>query len=709
MNNMPAWPGWETVKMIGRGSFGAVYEIQREQFGEIEKAAMKLISIPQNPGDLQTMIDNGYDEDSITATFNGHLKDIVSEYMKMSKLKGCANIVNCENVRYIQHDDGVGWDIFIKMELLTPLTKSLPAEIPEETVLKIAKDMCRALMLCGEHNIIHRDIKPQNMFVSPHGDYKLGDFGVAKTVEKTMGGTKIGTYNYMAPEVYNNQPYGKAADIYSLGLTLYWLLNKRRMPFMPLPPTKISAADEEKARYRRLTGETLPAPANGSDDLKRIVLKACAYDPRKRYSSAEEMLLDLEAVGKGTVRKKDKDKHKEKPEKKQKTKMSKKKRRNIIIIVCCILAASAIGNIGEEIAARKLAASNAGTQPDSQHQAEADPWPSLAPLPTIYPIGETDAPVQPTPEPLGLSEYSGSLADFAKVEFERASASSELHQGGVYFVADYAIDEESTRPWIEGVNGSGVGEILTLHFPTEQTFDILSLRLGYARTSELYNKNNRPCRLNFIFSDGSSVEYTFSDINEVQNIKFNRPITTFSIMVEILAVYRGSDDDTCIYQIDAYNSSEAAAPIVPSAKPQLSVYDPDDRDIIIGQISELYAINAQYGVHDEVVKNGDFSYCIKDGYVAVIIDKREPYIQYFYDEGEIRFIIIKPEEYSDEAMRLFLYDNTLFRAMDYQKNTYLIGDGSLFFRSMLSYEDAAVIEYSVAEDFVNNTYPGLLS
>ena len=291
------WPGWETVRLIGRGSFGAVYEIQREAFGDTEKAALKVISIPQNEGDIDEMYSDGHDEESITKIISGHLESVVAEYTLMRKMNGCTNIVNCEDIRYVQHDDGIGWDLFIKMELLTPLTKSLDQSVSEETVIDIGKDICNALVICKQHNIIHRDIKPQNIFVSPYGDYKLGDFGIAKTVEKTMGGTKIGTYKYMAPEVYNNQAYGTTADIYSLGLVLYWLLNERRLPFLPLPPAKIGAGMEEDARSRRLSGETFPLPKHGSNRLKAVVMKACAYDPRERFHSAAEMLEALVYAG----------------------------------------------------------------------------------------------------------------------------------------------------------------------------------------------------------------------------------------------------------------------------------------------------------------------------------------------------------------------------------------------------------------------------
>ena len=112
------WPGWETVRLIGRGTYGTVYEIEREILGEVEKAALKVISIPQNPADIDEMYSDGYDTQSIAATYRGYLKSIVSEYLLMRRMNGCTNIVNCDDVRYVQHEDGFGWDIFIKMEFL---------------------------------------------------------------------------------------------------------------------------------------------------------------------------------------------------------------------------------------------------------------------------------------------------------------------------------------------------------------------------------------------------------------------------------------------------------------------------------------------------------------------------------------------------------------------------------------------------------------
>ena len=77
---------------------------------------------------------------------------------------------------------------------------------------------------------------------------------------------------------------------------LYWLLNERRLPFLPLPPALFTIEQENDALNRRMNGEPLPPPKNGSDALKRIVLKACAYHPKDRYPSAAAMRADLERL-----------------------------------------------------------------------------------------------------------------------------------------------------------------------------------------------------------------------------------------------------------------------------------------------------------------------------------------------------------------------------------------------------------------------------
>ncbi len=290
------WKDWQVVRVIGQGSFGTVYEIRRNVFGAEERAALKHITIPRDNSETEEMISDGYTMADISQRYDGYLKGLVREYTLMSTLKGESNIVNCDDLEYKPRPEGVGWELFIRMELLTPLLKALDQYGSPDQAVQMGTDICQALVLCARQGIIHRDIKPQNIFVSRYGQYKLGDFGVAKVSERTTMGTRVGTFRYMAPEVYHDRPYGASADIYSLGMVMYWMLNRRRAPFVPLPPAVPTARQEEEAQVRRLHGAPLPPPADGSERLKRIVLKVCAYDPRDRYHDAASMLADLKAL-----------------------------------------------------------------------------------------------------------------------------------------------------------------------------------------------------------------------------------------------------------------------------------------------------------------------------------------------------------------------------------------------------------------------------
>ena len=287
----PIFGEWSIVREIGEGSFGKVFEIERRDFGYTYKAALKAITIPQSRSEIERIADDGMGPESVTAYFRGFVQELVEEFRIMSKLKGESNIVSYEDHRVIEHTDEIGWDVFIRMELLTPLTKYAKEHgISRADVIRLGIDICSALELCRKNNIIHRDIKPENIFVSENGKFKLGDFGIAKTVEKTTGGlSKKGTYTYMAPEVYKGEAYGASVDIYSLGIVLYNYTNNGRSPFISATQSSVLPAEKTEALLRRMKGEALPAPANADEALSRVILKACAYLPRDRYLTPTDM------------------------------------------------------------------------------------------------------------------------------------------------------------------------------------------------------------------------------------------------------------------------------------------------------------------------------------------------------------------------------------------------------------------------------------
>lgn len=298
----PFFGGWYIRQLIGEGGYGKVFEIERrDTLGAVFTSALKVITIPPNNSGLEGALSEGMDSESASVYFLDCVKELNREITLMSKLKGHSNIVSYEDHDIIQHEDGMGWDILIRMELLTPITKLLKDNhvFSCEEVIRLGIDLCHALELCQRYGIIHRDIKPANIFLSAADDFKLGDFGVARvTNAATAAYTRVGTLNYMAPEIFAGQPYSSNVDIYSLGLVMYQLLNANRMPFYPPYPETITYATQERAHARRLGGEKLPAPANAPEHLAKIVLRACAPNPADRYQTAAQMRQELEALQK---------------------------------------------------------------------------------------------------------------------------------------------------------------------------------------------------------------------------------------------------------------------------------------------------------------------------------------------------------------------------------------------------------------------------
>lgn len=292
------WSGWKIAERLGEGSYGMVYLITREEFGHVYEAALKVITIPQNKSEVMSIMHEGMDGKSVTSYFYGIVEDVVKEFVLMSQMKGNSNIVSYEDHAVIPLDNTIGWNILIRMELLTPLLDyTQVVKMSVRDALKLGIDICKALEICSMNNIIHRDVKPENIFVSKMGDFKLGDFGIARQLEKTTGNmSKRGTVNYMAPEIYKGEHYDETVDIYSLGLVLYRLLNRNRLPFLPSYPEPIKYSDKENAVIKRISGEPLPNPCNAKGEIARIILKACAYDPKERYQSAGELRTDLEQL-----------------------------------------------------------------------------------------------------------------------------------------------------------------------------------------------------------------------------------------------------------------------------------------------------------------------------------------------------------------------------------------------------------------------------
>ncbi len=176
-------------------------------------------------------------------------------------------------------------------DLARRITKKKTLTFPE--AIDISKQICRGLRYAHSVNVIHRDIKPQNILIDKSGVCLISDFGIAKIFQSagiTMTGMAVGTPEYMSPEQAEGGSLDIQTDIYSLGILIYEMVTGRP-PFTGENPVAIA--------YKQVHETPVPPSAYRKDIPKRlelIILKALKKNKTQRYRSIEELLHDLDTV-----------------------------------------------------------------------------------------------------------------------------------------------------------------------------------------------------------------------------------------------------------------------------------------------------------------------------------------------------------------------------------------------------------------------------
>ncbi len=262
---------YEVIAEVGRGAMGVVYKARdpkidrfvavktislsgqnpeeereyRERFFHEAQAAGRLL----HPG-IVTIFDTGEDPES-------HIAFIVME--------------------------------FIAGQSLDRLLSDKDKKLPLDTALRLSEELAEALDHAHGQGVVHRDMKPANVLVTPEGHAKIADFGIAKVnlANLTIPGRALGTPAYMSPEQLEGEPVDKRSDLFSLGAILYHMVTGFG-PFQGNSATTVcfKVANRDPLRATAFDPELPP-------ELDSVIARAMAKDPAQRYQRGLEFALDL--------------------------------------------------------------------------------------------------------------------------------------------------------------------------------------------------------------------------------------------------------------------------------------------------------------------------------------------------------------------------------------------------------------------------------
>ena len=259
---------YEVLGVLGNGGMGKVYKVRNVISDRVD--AMKVL-LPNLAGQ----------------------KELAERFLREVKVLASLNhpnIAACA-LRFMDNDRLVMIMEFVEGETLAERCQAGPVPIADS--LHYVDSVLAALSYAHAHSVIHRDIKPGNIMITPDGTVKLMDFGIAhseNSADLTKTGTALGSVRYMSPEQIQGGPIDARSDIYSLGVTLYELATGQP-PFKTDSDVSLLAAHLNQIPRRPI--ELRPDLPQGLND---IIVMALAKDPAKRFQTADAFRNALHSV-----------------------------------------------------------------------------------------------------------------------------------------------------------------------------------------------------------------------------------------------------------------------------------------------------------------------------------------------------------------------------------------------------------------------------
>jgi serine/threonine protein kinase len=296
--NFPNIPGYRVTALLGQGGMGAVYSATK--LDELSSTvAIKTIFLPR----FQTIAD-------------ANRKRFDRERELLGKLKHPNIVPILDQGSYEREYQNVPYftmPLLEKGDMADALERA-PIRTQDDLLLWVDRisGVLDGLAVAHRCGIVHRDIKPRNLFVNADGSLLLGDFGLAKILQEdseltsTIG--RMGTTPYASPEqLLSAKLADSRADIYALGVILYQFACFGIRPFAPDEGSENSSSETDSiARWQRSTDRTAPRPSLRPKHLSDssfdfIVQKCLAYYPEHRYPSVEALLIDLRSWRRGEL------------------------------------------------------------------------------------------------------------------------------------------------------------------------------------------------------------------------------------------------------------------------------------------------------------------------------------------------------------------------------------------------------------------------
>ena len=255
---------YKLVRRLGQGGQGAVFEAIRDDGTFDQRVAIKIVKWE-------------IDSDDARSRFR-HERQILAglEHPHIARLLDGGETSEGTPYLVMEYVDG------------EPITQYC-SPLDRTARLRLFLKVCEAVEHAHRNLVVHRDLKPANILVTPNGDPKLLDFGIAKLLDPGSSKTQTAflalTPDYASPEQVRGEPITTASDVYSLGVILYQMLTDRK------PYTLDTATPLEMDRVICLQA---PAPPELGDDLDHIILMALRKEPERRYGGVQRFAADIE-------------------------------------------------------------------------------------------------------------------------------------------------------------------------------------------------------------------------------------------------------------------------------------------------------------------------------------------------------------------------------------------------------------------------------